>query len=90
MLISIVLPGAADNGETAGLMTRLPLFLFEVASLVAGLSVAVRRLHDTGRSGWWLLIGVFPIVGPLYLVVLYCQDSEMGDNRYGPPPKWLA
>ncbi len=90
LLLRIALIGAGGNGETAGVLARMPLYVFQFASLVAGLAVAVRRLHDTGRSGWWLLAGAFPVIGSLYLVFLYCQDSEMGDNRYGPPPKWLA
>ncbi|MGZ5323223.1 MAG: DUF805 domain-containing protein [Solirubrobacterales bacterium] len=49
------------------------------------LSVAIRRLHDTDRSGWWILIGLIPLIGFIVLLVFYLQKSDPGDNRYGPP-----
>ncbi|MCZ0987677.1 DUF805 domain-containing protein [Streptomyces diastatochromogenes] len=58
-----------------------------VAFLLPALGVTVRRLHDTGRSGWWILIGIIPLVGPIVLLVFYCSDSEAGANKYGPNPK---
>jgi uncharacterized membrane protein YhaH (DUF805 family) len=57
-----------------------------VALIVPGLAVFCRRLHDTGRSGWWWLIGVVPVVGPIVLLVFLCTDSQP-DNQYGPAPK---
>jgi len=55
--------------------------------LIPSLAVAVRRLHDIGRSGWWLFINFIPILGSIVLLVFYCTDSEYGDNQYGPNPK---
>ena len=55
--------------------------------LLPSLAVAVRRMHDTGRSGWWLLIGFIPIVGWILVIVWYCTDTKPGDNQYGPDPK---
>ncbi len=46
----------------------------------------MRRLHDTDRSGWWILIGLIPIIGWILLIVWYCTDSKP-DNQYGPNPK---
>ena len=54
--------------------------------LIPSLAVAVRRLHDTSRSGWWILLGLIPVVGGIILIVFYVQDSH-GDNQYGPSPK---
>lgn len=51
--------------------------------LLPSLAVAVRRMHDTDRSGWWLLIGIIPIVGWILLIVRYCADTKPGDNQYG-------
>ena len=48
--------------------------------------MAVRRLHDTDRSGWWILIGLIPIIGWILLIVWFCTDSK-ADNQYGPNPK---
>lgn len=60
--------------------------IFSLAMLLPGLAVAVRRLHDVGKSGWWLLIA-FTIIGIFLILYWYCQDSEPGANKYGPNPK---
>lgn len=57
-----------------------------IVFLVPNLAVAVRRLHDTGRSGWWLLVGLVPFVGFIVLLYFFVLDSE-NDNQYGPYPK---
>lgn len=61
--------------------------LYGLATLLPGLAVTVRRLHDTDRSGWWILIGLIPLVGTIILVVFSAQDSKPGSNQYGPNPK---
>ena len=61
--------------------------LYVLIVLIPGLAVGVRRLHDTGRSGWWLLIGAIPLIGGLILLIFTVQDSQDGDNEYGPNPK---
>ncbi len=63
--------------------------LYFLAVLLPSIGVAIRRLHDTGRTGWWLLIGFIPIIGFIVLIVFYCIDSEPGTNQYGPNPKGL-
>lgn len=55
--------------------------------IIPSLAVAVRRLHDTGRSGWWYFISLVPIVGPIALLVFFCEDSKPGPNKWGPNPK---
>jgi uncharacterized membrane protein YhaH (DUF805 family) len=60
--------------------------LAALALLLPGLSVSIRRLHDTDHSGWWLLIGLIPIIGFIVLLVFYLRDSDPGENKYGPPP----
>ena len=57
-----------------------------IVFLIPTLAVAVRRLHDTGRTGWWLLIGLVPFVGFFVLLYFFVLDSE-NDNQYGPYPK---
>jgi len=66
------------------------LTLYSLAVLLPGLAVAVRRLHDTGRSGLWLLILLVPIIGALVLLVFVVQDSQPGENQYGPNPKGIV
>ncbi|MEC2078346.1 DUF805 domain-containing protein [Metabacillus fastidiosus] len=51
------------------------------------LAVAVRRLHDTGRSGWWFWINLIPIIGAIVFLIFTCLDSEPNSNKYGPNPK---
>jgi uncharacterized membrane protein YhaH (DUF805 family) len=60
--------------------------LLQLALLVPTLAVGARRLHDIGRSGWWLLIGLIPVVGWIILIVLFVQDSHPA-NQHGPNPK---
>lgn len=60
--------------------------LYSLAVLLPGLAVSVRRLHDTGRSGWWLLIAFVPIIGFFVLLYFMVQDSQEA-NEYGPNPK---
>jgi uncharacterized membrane protein YhaH (DUF805 family) len=62
--------------------------IYGLAVLIPGLAVGVRRLHDTGRSGWWLLIGLVPLIGAIVLIVFMATDGEPGDNAYGPNPKF--
>ena len=61
--------------------------IFYLAILLPALGVAVRRLHDTGRSGWWILFGLVPLVGGITLLVFYCLDGDQGENKYGHNPK---
>jgi len=54
------------------------------------LAVAVRRLHDVGKSGWMILVALIPIVGAIWLIVLMVTDSIPGENQYGPNPKEIV
>ncbi|GLV29834.1 DUF805 domain-containing protein [Sphingobium sp. TomTYG75] len=60
--------------------------LFGLAILIPWLAVAVRRLHDTDRSGFWLLIIFFPLIGSLVLLVFFIMSGTRGPNRFGPDP----
>ncbi|MEU5423462.1 DUF805 domain-containing protein [Streptomyces sp. NPDC020667] len=62
-------------------------FAFALALLIPTLAVSFRRLHDTHRSGWWILIGLVPLVGWIILLVFMCLDSTPHHNKYGPNPK---
>ncbi len=61
--------------------------LVALASLIPTLSVSVRRLHDVGKSGWFYFIILIPIIGFVWLLVLYCTDGEIQDNNWGKNPK---
>ena len=58
-----------------------------LVTIVPALAVLVRRLHDTGKSGWWALIGFVPLVGGIVLLVFTVLDSDAGENSQGPSPK---
>ncbi|RKS86015.1 uncharacterized membrane protein YhaH (DUF805 family) [Orbus hercynius] len=62
-------------------------FIFAAAVIIPTIAVTVRRLHDTGRSGWWYLIIFVPIVGPIILLVFMFLDSMPIENQYGLNPK---
>ena len=64
--------------------------LYMLATLLPSLGVTVRRLHDTGRSGWWILISLVPFIGGLILLIFTLLDSKPGENQYGPNPKEVA
>jgi uncharacterized membrane protein YhaH (DUF805 family) len=83
-VIASILQRAANNSQN-GFITSI----VGLAILLPSLAVAVRRLHDTSRSGWWILLGLIPVVGAIILIVFYVQDSH-GDNQYGPSPKAVS
>lgn len=61
--------------------------LLGLGTLIPNIAVAIRRLHDTDRSGWWLLIALVPLIGAIVLLVFYVTDGTKGPNRFGPDPK---
>ena len=61
-------------------------WLVSLALIIPGLAVAVRRLHDIGKSGWWLLVVLIPIVGPIWYIILLATRGTPAPNQYGPPP----
>ena len=63
--------------------------IYGLAVLIPGLAVAVRRLHDTDKSGWWILIGLIPIVGIIVLIVFWATDGLPGPNKYGASEKYV-
>ena len=58
-----------------------------LVTIVPALAVLVRRLHDTGKSGWWALVGLLPLVGAIVLLVFTVTDSSPGENKFGISPK---
>lgn len=87
-LFSIIIAVIASLLDRAAFSSNNSWFSYIVglALFLPGLAVAVRRLHDTSRSGWWILLGLIPVIGAIILIVFYVQDSH-GDNQYGPSPK---
>jgi uncharacterized membrane protein YhaH (DUF805 family) len=64
-------------------------FVYVLFVFIPNLAVAVRRLHDTGKSGWMILVALIPLIGAIWLLVLLVTDSKPGANQYGPNPKGI-
>lgn len=60
--------------------------LYTLAVILPALAVSIRRLHDVGKSGWMILINLIPVIGPIWLLILFIREGEPGDNQYGPNP----
>jgi len=75
--------GTVDHDSGVGLVSAV----YELATLLPVIAVAVRRLHDTNRSGWWYFIIFIPVFGIVQLLIFAAQGSQMGENRYGPDPR---
>lgn len=91
LLIGIVAAANADymsDGAAVFLsLIALAVFGYSFAVLIPGLAMAVRRLHDTGKSGWFMLLSLIPYIGGIILFVFMVQDSQPGANQYGTNPK---
>lgn len=84
----MMLADPAFAPATGASSTVLMIYGFVLlALLVPSLAVAFRRLHDTNRKGWWILIGLIPLIGQLVLFIFYLLDGTPGPNRFGPDPK---
>ena len=90
-LIAMVLDNFLGTTLSMGDGVSLPYgymyLLYVLAVFIPGLAVTVRRLHDIGKSGWMFLIVLIPIIGPIWLLVLFCTDSQQGSNKWGENPK---
>lgn len=83
LIIAIVL---SIIGRAIG--TMVISWIYSLALFLPGLGVAVRRLHDTGRSGWFVLIGLIPFIGWIILIVFLAQEGRPEPNEHGPNPKY--
>jgi uncharacterized membrane protein YhaH (DUF805 family) len=86
VLVVIDTQGGMVNPMGLGVLSGL----YSLAVFVPSLAVSVRRLHDTDRSGWWLLILLVPLIGLIVFLVFMLLDSQPGENRHGPSPKAAA
>lgn len=93
ILINMLLAIAAmilDNlmGITFGSIGYGPIYLlYSIALIIPSLAVGVRRLHDIGKSGWMMLISFIPLIGAIWLIVLFVKEGDHGVNQYGANPK---
>lgn len=66
------------------------VLIFALAAIFPAIAVGVRRLHDTSRSGWWMLISLVPLIGGIWFLVLMVLDSKPETNQWGPSPKYAG
>jgi uncharacterized membrane protein YhaH (DUF805 family) len=78
--------GTFSSGARIGLLGGI----YSLAVLCPSIGVGIRRLHDIGRSGWWLLIGLIPLVGWIILIIWAATESDTGANQYGPGPSAIS
>lgn len=83
-LVGVVL--SILGGEVSFIFT-IAYIIFSLGTMIPFLAVTVRRLHDTGRSGWYLLIGFIPLIGAILLIYWLATEGDVGPNEYGLDPK---
>lgn len=81
VLDAVIFGGGAKEGSV-GVIAGL----FSLATFIPGLAVGIRRLHDIGRSGWWVLIALVPVIGVIVLIVFAVKPGQPGPNPWGPNP----
>jgi len=86
LIVTVVLSALEAVVGLSGVLSTI----YSFGVLIPSLAVGIRRLHDTGRCGWWMLLCLIPIVGGIVLTGFLASDSERGDNDYGPNPKELS
>ncbi len=89
MFLTGSLGAISDSLAGIGMLPMLLIILFGVAMIIPTLEVQVRRLHDSGKSGWFILLGFVPVVS-IVLLVFFFLDSDVGPNEYGPNPKGIG
>ncbi|MCH1533586.1 MAG: DUF805 domain-containing protein, partial [Schleiferiaceae bacterium] len=82
-LIDVFAFGINPMAGESGLLSNL----YSLAIILPSLGVTVRRLHDVGKSGWFILIALIPIIGLIWLLILFFTDSKPDENKWGPSPK---
>ena len=87
LLLGGIVAGLLDLFANTNFLGGSPLaMLFWLAAIIPDLAVTVRRLHDTDSSGWWILLGLIPLIGMVVLIVWWCLEGSKGYNRFGPDP----
>lgn len=86
VIVTSILDSLAGMSGAVGGVYGPITALAALALIIPSIAVSIRRLHDTDRSGWWILIGLVPFVGGLVLLVFYILEGTRGANRFGPDP----
>ena len=87
LIYSLIAVITKDDGSLFTIFNGL-ISLYNLAVLIPNIALAVRRFHDIGKSGYYVLLGLIPIVGTIIVMYYSCIDSEVNSNEYGPSPKY--
>ena len=88
VIISSILTLIDNNlGTAVNTGTGLLSGIYSLIILVPTLAVGVRRLHDVGKTGWMLLVALIPLIGVIWILILFCKDSHLEENKWGANPK---
>jgi len=94
LIVAMVIDNVLGTTFKMGYGVSLPYgyiyLLYVLAVFIPGLAVSVRRLHDVGKSGWMYFIALIPIIGGIWLLVLFFTDSQVGSNKWGENPKEVS
>ncbi len=87
LLLALTIPFRLADNRIAGMIIGIIYSIYVLGTIIPGLAVTIRRLHDIGKSGWSLLINLVPIVGNIVYLIYLCTEGESRENQYGPDPK---
>jgi uncharacterized membrane protein YhaH (DUF805 family) len=82
IIIAEIVTSIIDYAIGAQVLTGI----FGLATLLPNIAVAIRRLHDLDRTGWWIFLGLIPVIGTIILLIWFCTRGTAGPNRFGPDP----
>ena len=89
LLYAVFIEAGNSSNEENMMIFLFAWLVFCFITMIPSLSLTVRRLHDTGRSGWYVLVLLLNIIGVCILLIFVCEDSEKITNEYGPSPKYV-
>lgn len=93
-IIFLIIAAILDNVFGLTFSREIPYgyiyMLYALIVLIPGIAVSIRRLHDISKSGWWYLIAFIPLIGAIWLLVLFVTDGTPGENQWGMNPKEVA
>lgn len=87
VVIGVIIGSVFGDALTGGIIGYVLFGLYALATLLPGLGVVVRRLHDVGKSGWFYFVAFIPFIGGIWILILFCTEGNRGPNQYGPDPK---
>lgn len=86
-LYALVGVGIAMESETLSFVFIGLAAIYALATIIPSIAVVVRRLHDQDKSGWYYFVGLIPLIGGIWILILMVTEGTVGDNQYGPDPK---